>query len=475
MDDPTKRALRALAAQEPTGAHGPARMQHAATTCVGYSPRHKPVWLQELQIPSPKRSRKFETGWEGFFPYYAGYPETFARTVLGSAQLPAGGVVLDPWNGSGTTTLVASRLGLTAHGLDLNPVMVVVARARLLPPSEADHLKPLAAAIMRVNTVSTPVIDNDPLLDWFEPEMAAMVRAIERNIGHTLLSESAVTPGGVRLDQISGTTATFYVALFSACRRMVRRFLSSNPTWLRRPRIGEAKVMGDPLGISSLFQENVAAMANALAGVGAQHELPLNQINPQVLAADSASFSLRQQSVDFILTSPPYCTRIDYTAATRIELAVLDPLVSLKAQELKRKMIGSTQVPIREPEPRNDWGPTCLAFLERVRSHPSKASATYYYKTHLDYFAKLAASVANLANTLRSAGAVVLVVQDSHYKEIHNDLPTIVTELAAAKGLVLARRDDFPFKRSMAGIHPHSRAYGRPAGGVEAVLCFHRE
>ena len=30
-------------------------------------------------------------------------------------------------------------------------------------------------------------------------------------------------------------------------------------------------------------------------------------------------------SVDFVLTSPPYCTRIDSTAATRIELAVLAP------------------------------------------------------------------------------------------------------------------------------------------------------
>jgi hypothetical protein len=399
----------------------------------------------------------------------------FAREVLGSAKLPPGAVVLDPWNGSGTTTLVASRLGLTARGLDLNPVMVVVARARLLPPSEAGHLKPLAATIVPVNTEPPPVIGNDPLLDWFEPEMAAMVRAIERNIGCTLLGESAVTPDMVRLDQISGTTATLYVALFAACRRMVRQFIASNPTWLRRPRAGEAKVTGDTSRIGSLFQENVGAMANALSAIGLQTELPLNRVNPQVLAADSASFSLPQQSVDFVLTSPPYCTRIDYTAATRIELAVLDPLVSLKARDLKRKMIGSTQVPIQKPEPKSDWGPTSLDFLERLRSHPSKASGTYYYKTHLDYFDKLAASIANLASTLRPAGAAVLVVQDSHYKEIHNDLPTIVTELAAAKGLVLARRDNFQFKRSMAGIHPHSRAYGRPAGGVEAVLCFHRE
>jgi hypothetical protein len=34
-------------------------------------------------------------------PYYAGYPELFARELLQSAKLSHGAVVLDPWNGSG--------------------------------------------------------------------------------------------------------------------------------------------------------------------------------------------------------------------------------------------------------------------------------------------------------------------------------------------------------------------------------------
>lgn len=437
--------------------------------------RYNPLRLHQLQIPSPKRSRKLQSGWEGFFPYYAGYPEAFAQAVLGSAGLPPRAVVLDPWNGSGTTTLTASRLGFAARGLDLNPVMAVVARARLLPPTEADHLKPLASAVIPPARVALgSVSDNDPLLEWFEPETAATLRAIERNIGRTLLGDSAVTPSEVRLDQISGTTATLYVALFSACRRFVRRFMSSNPTWLRRPRVGEAKVLANDREVGRIFKENAIAMANALAGLAEQRDFPPDNATAEVSVADSASLSLQPQSIDFILTSPPYCTRIDYTAATRIELAIISPLLSLSACELGKKLIGSIQVPGRKLEPMADWGPTCLQFLERLRSHPSKASAGYYYKTHLDYFDKMAKSLANLAVGLRPGGAAILVVQDSHYKQIHNDLPTIVSELAASKGLLMIRRDDFRLTRSMAGIHPHSRTYGRPAGAVEAVLCFHK-
>src|SRR5690349_13474364 len=102
-----------------------------------------------LVVCSPKRTSTSNSGWSGYFPYYAGYPERFAQQLLESAGLRHGSSVFDPWNGSGTTTYVASRLGLAAQGVDVNPAMVVVARARLLPCSEADSLSPIAREIAK--------------------------------------------------------------------------------------------------------------------------------------------------------------------------------------------------------------------------------------------------------------------------------------------------------------------------------------
>lgn len=50
--------------------------------------------------------------------------------TLGGAPVPA--VVLDPFAGSGTTLLVAHRLGRAAVGIELNPEYVVLAKERLL-------------------------------------------------------------------------------------------------------------------------------------------------------------------------------------------------------------------------------------------------------------------------------------------------------------------------------------------------------
>ena len=190
---------------------------------------------------------------------------------------------------------------------------------------------------------------------------------------------------------------------------------------------------------------------------------------------DSTKLALPEASVDFVLTSPPYCTRIDYTAATRIELAAIAPLLDASRGELSRQMLGSTRVPITEIVPDPRWGPTCNKLLGFVASHRSKASSGYYLKTHLDYFAKLSSSLDRIVTIMRPGAKAILVVQDSYYKDLHNDLPTIVSEMAELSGLSFLGSKDFPLARSMSGVNPYTRIYKRPTGAVEAVLGFVRD
>lgn len=431
--------------------------------------------LPGLHILSPKRNKRLQTGWEGFFPYYAGFPELFARELLQSAKLPRSAVILDPWNGSGTTTYVASSLGRTSIGIDLNPVMIIVARARLLPPSEADHLRPLAATILsHAHSTPSPLNSNDTLLGWFEPATAAFIRGVEQNIRRSLIGSTTKSSDGIHLDKISGTAATLYVALFAACRKLVAPFRSSNPTWLRVPKETEARLAAPQITVARFFADNVRGMSAALAtkldadllvaGTPRAGECKINR-------SDTASMRLDASSVDFVLTSPPYCTRIDYTAATRIELAVLGPLLNTGARALGKQMIGSTQVPSASIEIDDKWGKTCARFLKALKKHPSKASSGYYYRTHLDYFDKMSRSIERMSGALKPGGRAILVVQDSYYKDVHNDLPKIISEIGVKHGLSLKRREDFHL-RSMSDINPGRRSYTRPSGATESVLCF---
>jgi hypothetical protein len=435
--------------------------------------------VEGLQILSPKRNRRLLQGWEGFFPYYAGYSEAFARNILENVELRPDAVVLDPWNGSGTTTFTAAQLGYRAIGLDLNPVMVIVSRARTLPFSEIDALEPLAKAIIDRATSSdnsrarsSPPDSPEPLLSWFDRDTCAVVRSMERSIREQLVGSLTLSETGPNLKKFSSIAAAFYVALFAVCRELTASFQSSNPTWLKKAKADELHVSASRSDIENRFLSHIGAMAAVLSS---QDEVRHQDQSPiEIRVADSTSPNLRRRSVDLVLTSPPYCTRIDYTAATRVELAVISPMLMSDQVELGRRMIGSTRVPKNAIEVDKSWGPTCRKFLHSVKTHPSKASGGYYFQTHLDYFDKMSKSINAISRTLKKKASAVFVVQDSYYKDVHNDLPTILTEIAVRSGLTFKRREDFYLRRSMSGINRNSKTYDRKPGAVESVLCFQK-
>ena len=98
-----------------------------------------------------------------------------------------------------------------------------------------------------------------------------------------------------------------------------------------------------------------------------------------IAVAPSDALPIQNDTVDLILSSPPYCTRIDYAVATMPELAVLGYALQGSFQELRRQLIGTPTVPTSVPEPSLAWGSTCNTFLEQLVHHKSKASKSYYY------------------------------------------------------------------------------------------------
>ena len=66
--------------------------------------------------------------------------------------------------------------------------------------------------------------------------------------------------------------------------------------------------------------------------------------------ASSEALPHPSSSVDFILSSPPYCTRIDYAVASLPELALFGYVPEGDFQLLRKKLIGTSTVPTVVPE-----------------------------------------------------------------------------------------------------------------------------
>lgn len=424
--------------------------------------------MQTATASSPKlpRAESLQSSW---YRYYAGFSEEFARDALRSMDLRKGECVLDPWNGSGTTVSTALSLGLRGRGYDLNPVMVVVAKARCLEHSEYLSLKPLAAELARQCRRSFEPDPDDPLSAWFYPDTIAAIRAIEGAVQRFFVDEShyaSLKDRGV--DDLSGLAAFFYVAMFRTIRQILRPFLTSNPTWVKRPKSWRSRLRPTAATVRETFQSSLAEMTRPR---GQQSE-PSARGDKTICVASSEKLPLEDQSVSCVLASPPYCTRIDYAVATSPELALLGYVLESDFDALRRKLIGTSTVPSETPEAPEDLGEACLGFLGRLSQHSSKASSTYYYKNHVQYFRSMAASLSEIYRVLKAGGQCTLVVQDSYYKDLHNDLPAILSQMADLRGLRLRDRTDFPLGRTLAGVNPGAREYRDSFSAVESVLTF---
>ncbi|MDA3835420.1 MAG: hypothetical protein PF495_18745 [Spirochaetales bacterium] len=437
--------------------------------------KKKPCSFDGVKIINPKLYKDHSKDQVNkIYSYYAGYSNSFARNILMSMKLNKDAVVFDPWNGSGTTTTTANEIGFDAIGFDLNPVMVLVAKAEMLSPLEYPSLVAIAKTIVEqaIDSNKNMALDErDPLLIWFDDSSAGFIRSIELKINKILImaDDYRYLHDNESINYVSPLAAFFYIALFKAVRDILSNFVPSNPTWTKKPKSDADQVSKSMKYISSSFMSEVISTIYARKDVS--NQMMESKAKVKLEIGNAEDLDLEGAAIDLIVSSPPYCTRIDYAISTSIELAILQYERS-KFDKLRRAMTGTSTVEPSALQIEDEWGPTCINFLDKVYSHKSKASSGYYFKNHVQYYSSIFNSLKEISRVLKHGGAGILVAQDSCYKELHNDVPGVTAEMAKNLGLHLVRRDDFESKKSMSLINTKSNVYSPQKRPVESVLCF---
>lgn len=402
---------------------------------------------------------------DAWYRYYAGYSAGFVEQAL-EQLADAGDLVLDPWNGTGTTTVVAASRKVPAIGFDVNPALVVVARARLLGAGVWASIDPLGQDV--VSHAASVELDQDPLLFWFAPEAAGSLRGLQRSVHRLLVDPGSVSqPAYPGASGMSTLAAFFYTVLFRTVRVLIAPRGGTNPTWWKQ--VPEAdRLDPSPEEIVSQFQASATELA-----AGLHRDNYDGGVDVQACLGDSRHLALDADTVGGVVTSPPYCTRIDYGVATRPELAIL----GAKEHDLKQlrdQMVGTPTMTGKRGtvDQVEQWGATATTFLEGVATHASKASAGYYTNYFRQYYAGMWDSLGELRRVLRKGAPAVLVVQDNYYKDLHNDTAKILGEMANALGFESAERQDFPVIRNRASMNPRTRRYRTKASAVESILVL---
>ncbi len=411
-----------------------------------------------------------------WYSYYAGYADSFIKEAIDEYEKSFDNpTLLDPWNGSGTTTLVASMLNLSCYGFDINPAMIVVSKAKLYDARTLDfeHVQKQFFTISP-SQLSEEEYSEDPLNTWFSLEALSAIRQVEEKIQNTTsISQKDRKLRRIKdicnIDAISNKTCFLYLALFTTLKQFAKVFVGSNPTWIKSKNIEKLNV--NISNVVSVYLSTIKNMKN-------EYSVGVNSQNIHLATGDSRNIPLKDSSIDMVITSPPYCTRIDYAIYTKIELSLLG-YSNHDIQNLRREMIGTPTIRkniIYNDDSRNSQllkiSDCCFQVMNNISAHYSKAAKSYYYKTYAQYFSAMYLSMQEIFRVLSNNGIAVIVVQDSWFKDIYIDVPCIISEFGKSCGFSLLNRIDHFVKNNINYINSKSRKYKNVKQTVESVIVL---
>jgi tRNA G10 N-methylase Trm11 len=384
-----------------------------------------------------------DTAAHEWYRFVLSFPPHLVREYLSRFGLQEGQRVLDPFCGTGTTLVECKKQGVSAVGIEANPMahFASVVKCTWTADPTALILNAQEVHDAAEHTLRKDGIEDPPLSS---PTMshAAGLRSLPREACALLLRDS-ISPRPlhkalVLLDAIDKLGHAPLVAHMRLAFAKTAVFYASNLRF--GPEVGLGKIKSDAAVLEPWF-ELVQGMSNDLVYLGHQASVPT-----EVHFGDAreAGDHVEPRSIDAVITSPPYPNEKDYTRATRLESVLLGILQTKDdLRRLKATLVRSNTRGVYKSDDDDRWvgeheeiGRLADSIEERRKSlgKTSGFERLYARVTRL-YFGGMARHLASLRPVLRSGARLAFVVGDqASYLKILIRTAHILADIAASLG-----------------------------------------
>ena len=335
-----------IAKLEVTALIGAVSVEQAILPALPFSERSLPATVSAFD-KSGREDNKLKLADRTAHQWYRfvlSYPPHLVRDYAAKFGLGAGHRVLDPFCGTGTTVVECKKLGIPSVGLEANPIVQFAGQTKLDWNVDADALLKHAQRVAKLTErkLFADGIEENTGLPLFanEHRSSAPLRALTPEANKLLLANS-ISPLPlhktlVLLEVLSEHADPRFakherLALASAIVNGI-----SNLHFGPEVGVGPAKVDAPVL---SLWMKNIRAMCEDLPALrdNAGTEAVVHEADAREVAQ-----VLPPNSVDAVITSPPYPNEKDYTRTTRLESVLLGFIRSkAELQALKRRLVRS--------------------------------------------------------------------------------------------------------------------------------------
>lgn len=428
------------------------------THAVGQSALEtEPTWQAIIengfaQQPSARKDPKYAT--HGLHPYKGKFYPQLAKGLMNLCKLGPADKVFDPFCGSGTTLLEGYLNGFQTYGCDMNPLAAKIARAKtgildVNPDVVREAVGALANQIEEIPRKFPPNAENlaadcmDEIYKWF-PEPVVM------KIDWLLGAIRSVSEGVIR---------DFLEVVLSS---IIRNVSQQDPNDLR---IRRRKDAIDDADVFQLYLDALDTQYGRIEKFWSARGFSPNRLwASRVVEGDSRKaqiikgLGLKANSVDLVLTSPPYATALPYIDTDRLSLLVLFGMDASARRPIEHGLVGSREIVTRERRSMEDviasdgngLPETVHSYLQDLHARLARADVGFRRRNMpallLRFFHDMEGVLSNCSRVLRTGGEAMIVIGDNRMRvnKDYERIPTTdhVQDIAVACGMEMVERID---------------------------------
>ena len=362
-----------------------------------------------------------------WYPYLEGYSPAFVESVIGS-YCPNAKSIFDPFGGTGTTPLTASRLGKNAYFSEINPILQFLTASKVIALQLRDKERAGLAADLQVlaNMLDEQLDESrsDTQLRYTYETTFGESEFFDKDVFENVLRCRTLIDNIGCTDPVAARFLTVAVlrSLIPASRLIRRGDLRfKTDTELARGRVELRDEVREAL-------ETIAYDIETLS--------PIDKLPILILENAKNLGRVPGLSIDAVITSPPYLNGTNYFRNTKVELWFLR---CLKEQnDLAKFRFGSMTVGINDVtvgKPIGEMPPAAAPILKKLEANAYDARIPRMVAC---FASEMHAMLQALAGHTQKDGTIVIDIGDSAYAGVHVPTDQFIAESLDAAGFDLS-------------------------------------
>ena len=396
-----------------------------------------------------------------WYNFVLGYSPEFPDYILKKERVTSKKLVVDPFLGSGTTMICCKVQGIPSAGVEANDYFAFAARTKLNWDLDSRVLRVIQSKLLK--TLETKFSD----FDWKDGQTAKSIgkklidpvdyakknrpgALVERYISDEVFVKVHIIK--TELTKIKwpseGIKDFFHLAFTSSILPV------SNIRY--GPGFGVIKPRRN-INVFEVFSKRLKRMISDVENVQGSKRI---KIKSDVYLGDARKLSqyFKRNSVDFMVTSPPYPGDHEYTKHSKLEIIFSDLALSLEEfRKIKKRMLRGSTTNIYKEDKEGDAIKDIKEIENVVREIDKRLKADgatsgfekLYTKLIWEYFGGMYKVFEESLEVLKPGGKFSLLVSDSHaFKMVHIETAELLKIVAQKAGFKKCHIELWQYKNS---------------------------